>query len=349
MTAGLNFEEVEVSFGSKQVLRQTSFALEPSEISCLLGPSGSGKTTCLRAIAGFQKINSGRILLNENLLSKRGFQLRPEARGVGFVFQDFALFPHLTVFENIAFGVSHLSAVERKSRVDRLLEMVGLGALSKQYPHQISGGEKQRVAIARALAPDPRLLLLDEPLSQLDPELRTHLASEIRSILKSLGTSALMVTHSQSEAFDFGDRIAVMKDGQIQQFAEAYRLYHEPKNSFVADFIGRGSFIEGEVVGPNCIRLELGLLQAKLPSGLKPQDRVMTLVRPDDLVFDPESPVKLRVISRSFRGPYFLYRLETPSGSRVLALIPSHDDFQEGEEIGVRLEMEHVICFRDCR
>jgi iron(III) transport system ATP-binding protein len=345
MTTFLDVKNLRVQFGKTQVLQDISMEISQGEIVCLLGPSGSGKTTLLRSIAGFQAINGGSIRLKDFSLSAPGLLVRPEARGIGLVFQDFALFPHLNVAENIAFGLSSLKSSDRKARVDYLLELVELESLRTQYPFQLSGGEKQRVALARALAPDPRLLLLDEPLSQLDPDLRTNLARQIRQILKRIGTTALMVTHSQSEAFDFGDRVAVLYEGRLQQFSSAYDLYHQPETSFVADFVGRGSFLEAEVVSPQSIRMELGIVAGEVPAGMKCGDRVITLVRPDDVIFDKESPLFLRVLSRSFRGPYFLYQLETPQKQKVLSLIPSHHRFEEGDSIPVRLKMDHLICF----
>lgn len=346
MSAFLEIKDVNVSFGSTDVIRQLNLQAQQGEMLCLLGPSGSGKTTLLRAIAGFQSIQSGEILLNGFCLSKAGWKLRPEARGIGIVFQDFALFPHLNVEENLRFGLSGVSVGEASGRVERLLELVGILHLRRHYPHQISGGEKQRLAIARALAPDPRLLLLDEPLSQLDPDLRTHLATQMRQVLKSLGTTAVMVTHSQTEAFDFGDRIAVMRQGRIQQLDTAYQLYHEPSNDFVADFIGRGTFIGARVESPTCLRSELGALHGELSPEFQCGDQVSALVRPDDVIHDPESPLRLKVVSRSFRGPYFLYQLATPQGQKLLSLIPSHFPYHEGDLLPVRLKMQHLICFR---
>lgn len=345
MSAFLSIRNLDLSYGPRSVLHSFSLEMNKGETACLLGPSGSGKTSLLRAIAGFEKIQAGEIQLENRILAKAGQSLSPEERGIGFVFQDFALFPHLKVSENIAFGLVKRAKKEQEERVQFLLDLVGLTALRENFPHQLSGGERQRVALARALAPEPRLLLLDEPLSQLDPDLRSHLARQIRQILKQVGTTALMVTHSQTEAFDFGDRIALMDKGRLHQFAEAYSLYHEPSSRFVADFVGQGRWIEAKVAGSNRLETEFGPLEGKLAREFSTGSNVELFIRPDDLVFDAESSFSLEVVGRSFRGPYFLYEVLSPGGIKLLGLIPSHHAYEEGERIPLRLEMEHLICF----
>ena len=225
------------------VVNQLDLQLEQGEIGCLLGASGCGKTTILRAIAGFEPLQNGTIRLDGRELSAGSQQIAPEQRGVGMMFQDYALFPHLTVEKNISFGLRRWNKQERIARVDEMLELVGLQAERKRYPHELSGGQQQRVALARALAPSPSLLLLDEPFSNLDVDTRERLAFEVRDILKQAGLTALLVTHNQAEAFAIADCIGVMQQGQIVQWGTPLQLHEQPANDFVAEFIRREALL----------------------------------------------------------------------------------------------------------
>jgi len=335
----------------QEIVHGLSFALARGEIGCLLGPSGCGKTTVLRAIAGFESLLAGRISLGGRELSRADFTASPETRQVGVVFQDYALFPHLSVWENIGFGLRALTMNERKSRTDRLLSMVGLTAHARQYPHELSGGQQQRVALARALAPQPDLLLLDEPFSNLDVDLRERLALEVRDILKELGTTAVLVTHDQHEAFAIADHIGVMQNGEIVQWDNAYNLYHKPDNRFVADFIGQGVFTPGTIDLPRQqVSIELGnlpLWQGVDVCSTEQKDmwQVDVLLRADDVIHDDSSPLQAEVVRKAFRGAEFLYTLKLPSGQKLLALVPSHHDHAIGEKIGIRLGADHVVTF----
>jgi iron(III) transport system ATP-binding protein len=351
----LNVESIRVGYPLgrqvQEIVHGLSFSLARGEIGCLLGPSGCGKTTVLRAIAGFESLLDGRIALGGRELSGPRHTSPPETRQVGVVFQDYALFPHLPVRENIAFGLRKLGHSERKARVDKLLSLVGLGSHAQQYPHELSGGQQQRVALARALAPQPDLLLLDEPFSNLDVDLRERLALEVRDILKELGTTAVLVTHDQHEAFAIADQIGVMQDGEIVQWDRAYNLYHRPGNRFVADFIGQGVFMPGVIDLPNQqVNIELGSLP--LWQGVdvcatdeKNAQRVDVLLRADDVIHDDASPLQAEVVRKAFRGAEFLYTLKLPSGQKLLALVPSHHDHAIGERIGIRLGADHVVTF----
>ncbi len=269
-----------------------------------------------------------------------------EQRHIGMVFQDYALFPHLDVRRNIAFGLRGLDRAESARRVDEMLEVVGLQALGKSYPHELSGGQQQRVALARALAPKPDLLLLDEPFSNLDVELRERLGVEVRAILKQQNATAVLVTHDQYEAFAIADEIGIMHQGVIQQWDTPYRLYHEPVNRFVADFIGEGVLVPGKVLAPDRIEIELGAVPAVMPQDCCLGCTVDVLVRPDDLIHDDASPLQAAVVSKAFRGAGFLYTLQLESGTRVMSLVPSHHNHALGEKIGIRLEIDHVVAFR---
>jgi iron(III) transport system ATP-binding protein len=341
-------------FTEKPVLSGVSFHLEQGQIGCLLGPSGCGKTTVLRLIAGFDAPREGEIHIAGERVSHAGFALPPDARKIGMVFQDYALFPHLSIARNVAFGLRHLDKPARQARVAAMLDTVGLGGRADAFPHELSGGQQQRVALARALAPGPRLLLMDEPFSNLDVELREKLALEVREILKREGITALLVTHDQHEAFAMADIIGVMHQGIIQQWDTPYNLYHQPANRFVADFVGQGVLLPGTVLDPRRIRIELGVLEGEVPvecargGGCERCGKgcqVEVLVRPDDIIHDDDSPVVAEVERKAFRGANFLYTLRLPGGSSVLVQVDSHHNHAIGEKIGIRLGLDHVVAF----
>jgi iron(III) transport system ATP-binding protein len=350
----LSLENVAQSYARKPVLHNIGFHLDPGEIGCLLGPSGCGKTTALRLIAGFEALQGGEIRIAGTVVSRPGRSLPPEQRRVGLVFQDYALFPHLSVAANVAFGLDALARDEREHRVHEMLRLVGLSREARSHPHQLSGGQQQRIALARALAPKPRLLLLDEPFSNLDVELREKLSLEVRDILRQEGITALLVTHDQHEAFAMADRIGVMHEGIIQQWDTPYNLYHQPKNRFVADFIGQGVLVPGVVKSASQVEIELGVLEgvsaAECDGGsclvFGEGAAVEVLLRPDDILHDDASPMLAEVERKAFRGAEFFYTLKLPSGQRVLAQVPSHHNHAIGERIGIRLEVDHVVAFQ---
>ena len=341
----LNVADLYLSFGRTAVLQGFGFDLEAGEIACLLGHSGCGKTTALRAVAGFEQPERGRIALQERTLSDGRLFVPPHLRRIGMVFQDYALFPHLNVADNIAFGLSGRSAEARKARVAELLALIGLPDYGGHYPHQLSGGQQQRVALARALAPKPELVLLDEPFSNLDADLRTRLSKEVRSLLKQENTSALLVTHDQQEAFAMADKIGIMADGRLQQWDTPYNLYHNPATPAIAGFIGQGVLLRGQMSGSHCVRLALGEFCGVVPHHCQTCREVDVLLRPDDVVHDDESPVSAEVLDKDFKGSYFIYTLRLDSGETVLAHVPSHHNHPIGSRIGIRLELEHLIAF----
>jgi iron(III) transport system ATP-binding protein len=353
----LSLESVGVRYtrasGGRAAVDGITLGLAAGQVGVLIGPSGCGKTSLLRAVAGLERCAAGRVLIAGDVLSDAasGVHLAPEQRRIGMVFQDYALFPHLSVADNIAFGISALPRAERQARVQQMLDLVGLGHAAKRAPHQLSGGQQQRVALARALAPQPRLLLLDEPFSSLDVDLRERLAQEVRSILKESGTTALLVTHDQLEAFAVGDVIGVMNQGHLEQWDDAYTLYHRPASRFVAGFIGHGVFAPAQIVacdaGP-CVQTPLGELHdmdnCPLPEAF-PLGECDVLLRADDIVHDDASTVRARIERKAFRGSEFLYTLRLESGEQVLAHVPSHHDHHVGEWIGIRAEVDHVVTF----
>ena len=343
--ASIELDSVVHGYGGAPVVCGLSFRLQPGAIGCLLGPSGCGKSTILRAIAGFEPITRGTIRIEQRVVSGANAHIAPQHRGVGMVFQDYALFPHLSVADNIRFGLHRESRATREQRVQLMLELIGLEHAARHFPHELSGGQQQRVALARALAPQPKLLLLDEPFSNLDVDLRARLSAEVRDILKAQGMTAIVVTHDQHEAFAMADEIGVMKDGCIQQWDNAYNLYHRPANRFVADFVGEGVFLPGTVLNTHQVETEIGILDGPAPAGTTRGSRIDVLLRPDDISHDDASPLLGQVMKKAFRGADILYTLRLQNGGTVLSLVPSHHNHAIGERIGIRLTIDHVIAF----
>ncbi|WP_182118793.1 ABC transporter ATP-binding protein [Acidovorax sp. FHTAMBA] len=349
----LEVSQLEVRYAGRAhaAVHGVTLSLKAGDIGVLIGPSGCGKTTLLRAVAGLEPVTGGEIRLTKSVVSSATLSVPPELRRIGMVFQDYALFPHLTVGRNVAFGIHQLPRAEQAARVAEVLQLVGLEGSENHFPHELSGGQQQRVALARALAPRPQLMLLDEPFSNLDVDLRERLAHEVRGILKAAGATALFVTHDQFEAFAIGDVIGVMHDGHLHQWDDAYTLYHRPATRFVADFIGHGVFAPATLVhGANNVvaQTPLGELtdldECPLP-GSYPGGECDVLLRADDIVHDDHAPVQAQIVRKSFRGSEFLYTLRLASGHTVLAHVPSHHDHALGEWIGIRAQVDHVVTF----
>jgi iron(III) transport system ATP-binding protein len=343
----LEIRNVSIAYNGPPVVKKANISLPSGAIGCLLGPSGCGKTTLLRAIGGFEPVLEGEILLQGKPVSQAGRSLAPEKRLVGMVFQDLALFPHLNIADNIAFGLRNHDRDQRRQRVRELLTLVGLEHSAKVFPHQLSGGQQQRVALARAMAPRPELLLLDEPFSSLDVELREKLAREVRQILKHDGLTALLVTHDQFEAFAMADEIGVMHGGRLLQWDSAYNLYHHPAHHFVADFIGQGVLLPGTVGGERTVITELGALHGTLPEGSLPGANMEVLIRPDQVRHDAKQPTTAVVVSKVFRGADFLYTLRLPSGATVLWLADSRHNHPIGHRIGIHVAVDDLVIFRE--
>ena len=341
----LEVKQLDFAYGRNQILFEFDFSLEESQIGCLLGPSGCGKTTVLRAIAGFETPSKGEIIINGNKLNGSKIFVEPEKRQIGMVFQDIALFPHLSVESNIQFGIRTLTQTQRDKRSNELLDLVGMSQFKKTYPHELSGGQQQRIALARAIAPKPSLLLMDEPLSSLDEELREQLAREIRLILQQEKISAILVTHDQNEAFAVGDHICVMHQGRVQQNDSAYNLYHRPLNRFVAEFIGEGALLPGVVADEDTITTDLGEIKGNLPESCKHQDNVDVLIRPENVILGDDKENKAVITERYFRGSGYLYSLKTSGGVELLSLIPGSEALQIDQSISVRLQIERPVVF----
>jgi iron(III) transport system ATP-binding protein len=345
MSALLDVREIECRYRGNTVVSDLSLQVDKGSIVGLLGPSGCGKTTVLRAIAGFEPVYEGTIKLRDQIVSKPGFLVSPDKRKLGMVFQDYALFPHMTVFENISFGLKHLDDGAKLRRTQELLELIDMPAIAKRFPHELSGGQQQRVALARALAPKPELLLMDEPFSNLDVETRERLSYEVRDILKQQNITSIVVTHDQSEAFAIGDQIGVMNHGNLVQWDTPYNLYHEPSNRFVADFIGQGEFLKGTLISNDSIETEVGILKSPNNLQWRRGTKVDVLIRPDDVVPDDKGELVAEVAHKAFKGAEILYTLRLPTGGTLLSLFPSHYYHEIGERVTVSIEAEHIVTF----
>lgn len=328
----------------RPAVRDISFMANEGEIICLLGPSGCGKTTILRAIAGFEPVRSGQIFLSGELVSAPGQIIPTELRRVGMVFQEYALFPHLRVQDNIAFGLRNLKRAERKARVQDILRLVGLEGFERRYPHELSGGQQQRVALARALVQNPVVLLLDEPFSNLDPDMASRMRQELHALLRRTKTTTILVTHDHEEAFAMADRVAVLNQGRLEQFDTPETIYHMPATPFVADFVGQADFIPG-TVSHGVVQTELG----EFPNTLECEDgaSLVVMIRPDDIHLVPTKGAPAHVLSRQFRGSENLYAVSLPSGRVVHSSQSSTSVYQEGTPVELRVLASHTVLFKE--
>lgn len=339
----VNCIQLSKKFGDIEAVRSMDLSVKNGEILAIVGPSGCGKTTLLRLIAGFEVPDSGRVILGGTTVAQPGYSMPPERRGVGMVFQDYALFPHLTVYANVGFGLNGLPKDQERSRVHAMLKLVGLENLAGRHPHELSGGERQRVALARALTPHPILVLLDEPFSNLDADRRIQMREEVRAILKGIGATAIFVTHDQEEALYMGDRLAVINAGYLQQVGDPEEIFHKPSSRFVAEFMGHTDFLPGRVT-PQGIVTEIGVLpqQVDLPSGTE----VEVAFRADDVTFHPHPHGKSMVLNRHFKGALNIYRLRLPSGRLIHAMQPHTNIIEPGTIVQVVADAGHSLaCF----
>ncbi|MFW6074675.1 MAG: ABC transporter ATP-binding protein [Chloroflexota bacterium] len=343
MPEGIVLRDVFKQFpgNSAPAVQSLNLTVEPGEIVALLGPSGCGKTTTLRLIAGFEQPDSGEVQIAGTAVAGNGSFIAPEHRGVGMVFQDYALFPHLTVAENIAFGLRDLPRRERKGRLEELLDLIGLADVADRHPHQLSGGQQQRVAMARALGPRPHVLLLDEPFSNLDTELRLRMRIEVRDLLKKLGTTAILVTHDQQEAMTVADRMAVMLAGSIQQIDAPEVVYHYPATRAVANFVGQGTFvpawIRGEFADSDLGQFEIDEHDA--------QEQVELLIRPRDVTMEVDPDGVAVVISRTFHGAETTYLVQLPCGVQLQSSQPSYVSISPGTRVQVRCNRVRLAAY----
>lgn len=329
-------------YGQVAAVKQCDLQVASGEILALLGPSGSGKTTLLRLIAGFERPDEGRVLIGDRVVVDvaGSVWVRAERRGVGMVFQDYALFPHLTAAENIRFGLQNTSRSERQRRVEELLELTELLPCAARYPHELSGGQQQRVALARALAPRPGVVLLDEPFNGLDPELRPQVRREVAQILRRLGTAAILVTHDQEEALGIADRVAVIRGGELQQVGTPEDVYYHPATPFIAGFVGQADFIPGVVSGHE-VRTEVGTFPCppNVPSG-----PVKVMIRHEAVSRRPGGTLAT-IEEREFLGGEILYRLRLPSGATIHLEQRNPVTWPVGHQVPVEVFLSSVIAF----
>jgi iron(III) transport system ATP-binding protein len=329
------------AFGNTPVINDITFTVSTGQILALLGPSGCGKTTTLRLIAGFEKLDSGWIEIAGQTVANERVHVPPEKRRVGMVFQDYAIFPHLSVAQNIAFGLQRQA--NARERTEAMLDLVGLLGQDEKMPHELSGGQQQRVALARALALEPVVLLLDEPFSNLDAALRTQVRAEVRQLLKASWATAVFVTHDQEEAMFVGDRVAVMNEGRIEQLGTPEQIFHQPATRFVAEFMGHSDFIPGTVTQDG-IQTTLGHLPQKV--NLPPDSEVDVLVRPDDVVIaavEDSSGANAQIQQRQFLGIANLYFLKLKDGSTIRSRQPHTFMLDEGSWVQARFTDEHPL------
>ncbi len=323
-------------------VRDLSLRLQPGNVLCLLGPSGCGKTTTLRAIAGFEQLSAGDIRLQGEVLASASVHLPPEQRRIGMVFQEYALFPHMNVKDNVAFGLYHWQAADRQARVQVMLDLVGLQGLELRFPHELSGGQQQRVAIARALAPKPLMLLLDEPFSNLDPDMTIKMRKELSRVLRQTQTTAILVTHDHEEAFAMADQVAVMHDGVLVQCDTPETIYQQPSSSFVAEFIGQANTIPG-IIQNEHVETEIGPItnQSDFESG----SRVLVMIRPDDIQFTPSETGPGRIESRQFQGSQTLYAIRLQSGQLIHCCMKPIPVYNIETPVMVHITTSHIILF----
>ncbi|MEF8808524.1 MAG: ABC transporter ATP-binding protein [Natronomonas sp.] len=344
----LELEGIEKSYDETTVIGDLSLSVRDGELMTLLGPSGCGKTTTLRLIAGLERPDGGIVRIDGEAVSGPNF-VAPEDRDVGVVFQEFALFPHLNARENIAFGIQEWDEDEREARVDELLELVGLKTHGEKHPEELSGGQQQRVALARSLAPEPSLLLLDEPFSNLDVDLRVEMREEVRSILKKAGVTAISVTHDQEEAMSISDRVAVMSEGGLEQVGTPEDVFQQPKSRFVAGFLGHASFVSGRVT-EGCVETGVGCVPLDRVNGLSEEyigSQIDLMVRPDDVRAEPAEPAEANgeVVHRRYLGPTVLYRVEIDTGDVVGCMHNHADKVSLDEPVFASLDADHELAW----
>jgi iron(III) transport system ATP-binding protein len=327
----VRLEEVGKSFGAVKAVSELTLEVRPGELVAVLGPSGCGKTTLLRLIAGFERPDTGSVTVGDIRVAGPGCFVAPERRRIGMVFQDYALFPHLTVEDNVAFGLARRPRGERAALTRRTLELVGLQHKAGSYSHQLSGGERQRVALARALAPEPEVVLLDEPFSNLDASLRAGLRREVELILRDAQATAVLVTHDQEEALTLADRLAVMRDGRLVQVGAPEDVYARPSGRWTAQFLGEVNVLAGVARGAD-VETELGTFDLPWPAS----GTVHVAVRPEQFDVHADRHGNAEVVSREFRGHDVLYRLRHEGGRTVLVQLPSLELYEVGDKVFVR-------------
>ena len=346
----LEIENVTFAASNKNKVNNVSFNIEnEGDVVCLLGPSGIGKTTILRTIAGLEKINSGKIVLNDRILSSKEKHVEPEKRNISLAFQDNSLFPHYTVFENISFGAER-NKRKKKLKIDDVVSFLHLDHIINKYPHQISSGEAQRASLARSLLSMPDLLLLDEPLSNVDQSFKEEIQVKLKQILSEYKITTIIVTHDSYEAFYLGSKCGIILNGQLKQYDDPYNVYHFPNSVEVVNFLNRGILIPAKVTGENSLEnKDLGTIEGNFIKHYPKGSEVKLLLQPEDLEHDDKSNLKLEVVDRKFRGTNFIYTLKTPSEMLIPVFVHSHHIHQHevDEKFGIKrpIHIDHIVCF----
>ena len=350
-----NFFEIEnVDFyvGGKAKVKDVSFKIEnEGDIICLLGPSGIGKTTILRTIAGLEKIDNGSITLNGRIISSNKVNIEPEDRNISLAFQDNSLFPHYTVEKNILLGAErNKEKKDKKISLKQIVDLLDIFHILNKYPHQISAGEAQRASLARSLITQPDLLLLDEPLSNVDQSFKEEIQVRLKKILKQLKITTIIVTHDSYEAFYLGTKCGIILDQQLKQFDDPYKVYHFPNSVEVVNFLNRGILIPAKVTGKNTLEnWDLGTIEGNFIKEYPTGSNVQLLLQPEDLEHDDTSNLKLEVVDRKFRGTNFIYTLKTPSNTLIPVFVHSHHIHQHevDEKFGIKrpIHIDHIVCF----
>ena len=348
----LEIKGVDFIIGGKTKVKNASFAIEnEGETLCILGPSGIGKTTILRTIAGLENVEKGSIKLNGKLISSKEKHVEPEDRNVSLAFQDNSLFPHYTVEKNILLGTER-SKIKKKKKLTfkEIIDLLDISKILKKYPHEISAGEAQRASLARSLLTQPDLLLLDEPLSNVDQSFKEEIQVRLKKILSKLKITTIIVTHDSYEAFYLGTKCAIILDGQIKQFDDPYNVYHFPNSVEVVNFLNRGILIPAKVTGENSLEnKDLGTINGNFIKHYPKGSNVQLLLQPEDLEHDDKSNLKLEVVDRKFRGTNFIYTLKTSSDLLIPVFVHSHHEHQHeaDEKFGIKrpINIDHIVCF----
>ena len=344
-------KNVNFSAGDKNKVKNLSLKIEnEGDTVCLLGPSGIGKTTILRTIAGLEKINSGKIFLKNKIISSSNIHVEPENRNISLSFQDNCLFPHFNVLKNIEFGAAKNKKSKKKLDIEEIINFLHLNHVKYKFPHQISAGESQRTALARSLLSKPDLLLLDEPLSNVDQSFKEEIQVKLKQILNELKITTILVTHDSYEAFYLGSKCGIILDGQLKQFDDPYNVYHFPNSVEVVNFLNRGILIPAKVTGENSLEnKDLGIIKGNFIKHYPKGSDVQLLLQPEDLEHDDKSNLKLEVVDRKFRGTNFIYTLKTLSNLLIPVFVHSHHIHQHevDEKFGIKrpIYIDHIVCF----
>ena len=344
-------KDVDFKVGGKTKVNNVTFSIKnEGDIICLLGPSGIGKTTILRTIAGLEKINNGSIMLNGRELSSKNFHVEPEERNISLAFQENSLFPHYTVEKNILLAKERKNNKKQKISFNEIVELLNIDKILKKYPHQISAGEAQRASLARSLLAQPDLLLLDEPLSNVDQSFKEEIQVQLKKILSRLKITTIIVTHDSYEAFYLGSKCGIILNEQLKQYDDPYNVYHFPNSVEVVNFLNRGILIPAKVTGENSLEnKDLGTIEGNFIKHYPKGSEVKLLLQPEDLEHDDKSNLKLEVVDRKFRGTNFIYTLKTPSEMLIPVFVHSHHIHQHevDEKFGIKrpIHIDHIVCF----